>query len=367
MTDIAETAQRALLRQAPSLIGSLGFATRYRSATKEALVGGDLYDVADPKRASASSSAMCAARAWRPSSWRRPYSPGSGGQRSPRRPCAGPPRPGRCGGFRGRGGGLRHRRARGVPRRPHGHDGELRTPATHAGVRGQFSKLLDTGQPEPPLGLGASPGSGHVRVPRARTVAVLHRRPRRDPRSQRGLPRSGSSHDEALRTGDREDALDAVVHLLVDHAADGIDDDVALLMVERSDRAYIAEPWLQRIRGEPVAGGDRTVSTSRSRCWVTVSYRGSGLRQRHPADHRAWAHQNPATMCVRAATDVVSVGHRRDRCARCRLIRDRPSGSRISEVPGTARLRAQDFPVRVSTMVMGPDRVCRTCKRSRSA
>ncbi len=46
MTVIAETAQRALLRAMPTAIGSVGFAARYVSATREALVGGDLYEVA---------------------------------------------------------------------------------------------------------------------------------------------------------------------------------------------------------------------------------------------------------------------------------------------------------------------------------
>jgi phosphoserine phosphatase RsbU/P len=46
MTVIAETAQRALLRSMPNSIGSVGFAARYVSATREALVGGDLYEVA---------------------------------------------------------------------------------------------------------------------------------------------------------------------------------------------------------------------------------------------------------------------------------------------------------------------------------
>ncbi|MGZ4775232.1 MAG: PP2C family protein-serine/threonine phosphatase [Oryzihumus sp.] len=45
MTAIAEAAQRALLPAMPSSIGSLGFAARYVSATHEALVGGDLYEV----------------------------------------------------------------------------------------------------------------------------------------------------------------------------------------------------------------------------------------------------------------------------------------------------------------------------------
>ena len=47
MTAIAEAAQRALLRVMPASIGSLGFAARYVSATEEALVGGDLYEVAE--------------------------------------------------------------------------------------------------------------------------------------------------------------------------------------------------------------------------------------------------------------------------------------------------------------------------------
>ena len=47
MTTIAEAVQRALFRTMPSSIGSLRFATRYLSATKDALAGGDLYEVAE--------------------------------------------------------------------------------------------------------------------------------------------------------------------------------------------------------------------------------------------------------------------------------------------------------------------------------
>jgi serine phosphatase RsbU (regulator of sigma subunit) len=46
MTVVAETAQRAVLRAMPSAIGQVGFAARYISATEEALIGGDLYEVA---------------------------------------------------------------------------------------------------------------------------------------------------------------------------------------------------------------------------------------------------------------------------------------------------------------------------------
>jgi phosphoserine phosphatase RsbU/P len=45
MTVIAETAQRAVLRAMPTAVGSVEFAARYLSASQEALVGGDLYDV----------------------------------------------------------------------------------------------------------------------------------------------------------------------------------------------------------------------------------------------------------------------------------------------------------------------------------
>ena len=47
MTVIAETAQRAVLRTMPTAVGSVGFAARYVSATEAALVGGDLYEVAE--------------------------------------------------------------------------------------------------------------------------------------------------------------------------------------------------------------------------------------------------------------------------------------------------------------------------------
>ncbi|MEW1953057.1 PP2C family protein-serine/threonine phosphatase [Terrabacter sp. NPDC080008] len=47
MTAIAEASQRILLRALPSSVRSLRLASRYVSATREALVGGDLYEVID--------------------------------------------------------------------------------------------------------------------------------------------------------------------------------------------------------------------------------------------------------------------------------------------------------------------------------
>ncbi|WP_392544278.1 PP2C family protein-serine/threonine phosphatase [Oryzobacter telluris] len=45
ITLIAEAAQRALLRAMPAAVGPVGFAARYVSATEEARIGGDLYEV----------------------------------------------------------------------------------------------------------------------------------------------------------------------------------------------------------------------------------------------------------------------------------------------------------------------------------
>ncbi|MCW2765034.1 MAG: Stage sporulation family protein [Nocardioides sp.] len=46
ITVIAEAAQRAVLRATPTEIGHVGFASRYVSASADALVGGDLYEIA---------------------------------------------------------------------------------------------------------------------------------------------------------------------------------------------------------------------------------------------------------------------------------------------------------------------------------
>lgn len=45
MTVIAEAAQQAVLRSMPSNLGAVGLAARYVSATEEAQIGGDLYEV----------------------------------------------------------------------------------------------------------------------------------------------------------------------------------------------------------------------------------------------------------------------------------------------------------------------------------
>jgi sigma-B regulation protein RsbU (phosphoserine phosphatase) len=46
ITQVAEVAQRAILRPVPARLGPMTFATRYLSAAEEALIGGDFYDAA---------------------------------------------------------------------------------------------------------------------------------------------------------------------------------------------------------------------------------------------------------------------------------------------------------------------------------
>jgi sigma-B regulation protein RsbU (phosphoserine phosphatase) len=46
ITQVAEVAQRAILRPIPARLGAMSFATRYLSAAEEALIGGDFYDAA---------------------------------------------------------------------------------------------------------------------------------------------------------------------------------------------------------------------------------------------------------------------------------------------------------------------------------
>jgi phosphoserine phosphatase RsbU/P len=46
ITQVAEVAQRAILRPIPARLGAMTFATRYLSAAEEALIGGDFYDAA---------------------------------------------------------------------------------------------------------------------------------------------------------------------------------------------------------------------------------------------------------------------------------------------------------------------------------
>ena len=111
-----------------------------------------------------------------------------------------------------------------------GHPPPLLVPQAGSG------RLVDTGAPEPPLGLGPSPDPVTFELPdHARLLFYTD-----------GLIETRNRHGDflpldrhtvaALRTGRPGEALDAVLDLLDDHAAHGINDDVALLVVEREGR-----------------------------------------------------------------------------------------------------------------------------------
>ena len=188
MTVIAEAAQRALLRALPSAVGSVGFAARYLSATREALVGGDLYEVAESPYGVRVIVGDVRGKGLEA------VQPGRNGPRC--LPALGlhpavagrhRPRPGRGRDGRRRRGGLRHRRLAEF------HEDHTMTlvncghhpPVLVTGPQGVA--LVSTGEPVPPLGLGPVPCPGHVAVARGLTDADLHRRTGRGSGPSRSL------------------------------------------------------------------------------------------------------------------------------------------------------------------------------------
>jgi sigma-B regulation protein RsbU (phosphoserine phosphatase) len=78
ITRIAEVAQRTILRPIPPRLGRVALAVRYLSASEDALVGGDFYDMAVTVTAFGCWSVTSRARAWRRCSWPRWCWPASG-------------------------------------------------------------------------------------------------------------------------------------------------------------------------------------------------------------------------------------------------------------------------------------------------
>jgi serine phosphatase RsbU (regulator of sigma subunit) len=235
MTAIAEAAQRALLPAMPDSMGCLGLAARYVSATQEALVGGDFYELVES----------------------------TAGVRMV------------MGDARGKGldavrmaatvlAGFRHAAVS---------EPSLTAVATDldkvvtsvagdedfvTAVLAEFhedhyvtlvncghpppilltdtdtdtGRLVDTGPPEPPLGLGPAPRPVTVHLPEGARLLFY----------TDGIV-EGRDHDgdffplalraAALRTGELGDALDGLLRDLKDHVGHQINDDVALVLVER--------------------------------------------------------------------------------------------------------------------------------------
>jgi serine phosphatase RsbU (regulator of sigma subunit) len=108
-----------------------------------------------------------------------------------------------------------------------GHPPPLLVPEAASG------RLVDTGAFEPPFGLGPSPDPVTFELPdHARLLFYTDGLTETRNRNGDFLPMDRRMV-AALRTGSPRDALETVLDLLDDHAAD----DIALLMVERKDSA----------------------------------------------------------------------------------------------------------------------------------
>jgi len=232
MTVIADTAQRALLRAMPTSVGSVGFAARYISATREAHVGGDLYEVAASpygvrvivgdvrgKGLDAVQMAGTVLGAFRRSAFTQPslaaiatdldavVTAVAGDEDFVTAVLA------------------------------EFHDDHTMTlvncghhpPVLVTGSEGVA--LVTTGAPEPPLGLGPVPHPVTSRWPGGSRL-LIYTDGLVEARDGRGAFFPLADHAPALGVGSLDDALDRLLDRLGDHAGERIDDDMALVLVE---------------------------------------------------------------------------------------------------------------------------------------
>ena len=237
MTTIAETAQRALLRAMPTSIGSLGFAARYVSATEEALVGGDLYEVADTpngvrlvmgdvrgKGLDAVQLASTVLAAFRRAARVEPslsavaadlddvVTAVAGDEDFVTVLLA------------------EFHEDLSVTLLNCGHHPPLLLDGAHS--RG----LVDTGSPEPPLGLGPEPGPVTCHLAEGERL-LFYTDGLVESRNRDGTFFPLEESAETLSIDDLGTALDDLLGQVVDHVGARVNDDVALLLVERQDGA----------------------------------------------------------------------------------------------------------------------------------
>ncbi len=234
MTAIAEVAQLALLRAMPSSVDSLGFAVRYVSAAHEALVGGDLYEVVETdfgvrvivgdvrgKGLDAVQMAATVLAGFRRVAVTAPsltaaathldevVSSVAGDEDFVTVVLA------------------EFHKDSTVTLVNCGHPPPLMVTAADGG------RLVDTGVPAPPLGLGPSPDSVTFRLP-DRGRLLFYTDGLVETRNHQGdfFPLDGRVA-AALHADTPGHALDALLTLLREHAGHHINDDVALLLVEQ--------------------------------------------------------------------------------------------------------------------------------------
>ena len=233
MTVIAETAQRAVLRALPNAVGSVGFAARYVSATHEALVGGDLYEVAASpygvrvivgdvrgKGLDAVQLAGTVLGAFRRSAFtQESLSAIATDLDAVVRAVAGD-----------------EDFVTAVLAEFHDNGTVTMVNCGHHPpllvTRGDVIDVVPTGTPEPPLGLGPEPHSVTSPWPRGSRMLIYTDGliEARDPRGD-FFPLCDNAR--VLRDGSLDEALDRLLGRLRTHAGEEIDDDMALVLVER--------------------------------------------------------------------------------------------------------------------------------------
>lgn len=232
MTVVAETAQRAVLRAMPSAVGSVGFAARYISATEEALVGGDLYEVAASpygirvivgdvrgKGLEAVQMAATVLGAFRRAAFTQPSLADIASDLD--------------GVVKVIAGDEDFVTA--VLAEFHddhtvtlvncGHHAPLLITETEAG------HVLETGEPEPPLGLGPRPHAVTARWPEGSRM-LIYTDGLVEARDRRGVFFPLCDYVEGLRQGTMDEALDRLIERLVDYAGQDVHDDMALILAE---------------------------------------------------------------------------------------------------------------------------------------
>ena len=233
MTAIAEVAQRALLRPMPGSIGSLELAARYVSATEGALVGGDLYEVAETpdgvrmivgdvrgKGLDAVQMAATVLAAFRRAAVMEPsltavatdldnvVTAVAGDEDFVTAVLA------------------------------EFHD-DLTVAVVNCGhhpplllTNADAGRLLDTGEPQLPLGLNPTPTPVTSHVPEGARM-LFYTDGLIETRNRQGAFFPLVESAASLRIGSLDDALDGLLEELGEHAVDQIDDDMALVLAER--------------------------------------------------------------------------------------------------------------------------------------
>jgi len=237
MTAIAEAAQRALLRAMPASIGPLGFEARYVSATEEALLGGDLYEVAETsngvrlvvgdvrgKGLEAVGLASTVLAAFRRAARLEPSLIGvaadlddvvtavAGDEDFVTAVLA------------------EFHDDSSVTLVNCGHHPPLLLADAHS------RSLVDTGAPEPPLGLHPEPTPTSCQLAEGARL-LFYTDGLVESRSGDGTFFSLEESAETLSTQDLGTALDGLLGRVVDHIGHGVTDDVALVLVEHRDGA----------------------------------------------------------------------------------------------------------------------------------